>query len=258
MTGKVNPEGKVVVITGGTAGIGLAVAEALAPTGASIVLVGRSAGRAQQVAQSIAHLTRGGEVVGWAFDVCVEADMTHMAAATLERFGRIDVLVAGAGVLRARAGQLRTVIDTSIEDWDYILDVNLKGTFLSNRAVLPAMIKQRAGVIINISSTSGRRGYAFDSAYCASKFGVIGLSQALADETRHYGVRVETVLPGAVDTEMWEQNGPIPKPADRVNAREVARLVVEMASLPADTVWPEVVIEPLKMHEPPGWLAAKR
>lgn len=250
--------GKVVVITGGTAGIGHAVAKALAPTGASLVLIGRSTERARDAAQSVASAMRGGDVVGWAFDVRDEEDMSRMATMTLERFGRIDMLVAAAGVLRVRAGHLRTAIDTPVEEWDEILDINLKGTYLSNRAVLPAMIRQRAGVIINVSSTSGRRGYAFDSAYCASKFGVIGLSQALAEEVRHHGVRVETVLPGAIDTQMWDQNGPIPKPTDRVSAREVARLVVVLASMPADTVCPEMVIEPLKRHEPPRWLAQRR
>lgn len=250
--------GQVAVVTGGTAGIGRVAAAALAASGASVVVVGRSAERAKQAAQMLDRSAPEAGVVGWAYDVCNEHDMTRMAQATLERFGRIDVLVAAAGVLRARAGQLRTAVDTSIEEWDYIVDINLKGTFLSNRAVLPAMIAQRAGQIVNISSTSGRRGYAFDTAYCASKFGVIGLSQALAEEVRHHGIRVQTLLPGAIDTQMWEQNGPIPKPRDCIDADEVAQLVVYLASLPGDTFCPEVVIEPLKRHEPPRWLAGKR
>ena len=100
-----------------------------------------------------------------------------------------------------------------VAEWDLVVETNLRGVFLSNQAVLPAMLAQRRGVIVNLSSTSGKRGLADDAAYCASKFGVIGFSESLAEEVGPRGIRVQVVLPGPVDTPFWDQNGPLPKPA---------------------------------------------
>ena len=104
--------------------------------------------------------------------------MAQMASRTVERFGEIDTLVAAAGILRT-SGEPRTVVETSYEEWSAVIEVNLTGAFLSNRAVLAAMLKRGSGDIVNISSTSGRQGRAFDAPYAASKFGVIGLSEFL-------------------------------------------------------------------------------
>lgn len=180
--------------------------------------------------------------------------MEQMAASTRERFGRIDILVAAAGILRAKGGHLRTLRQMSAAEWDEVLDTNLKGVFLANRAVLPAMIERRRGNILNISSTSGRKGLAYDSAYCASKFGVIGLSEALAEEMRQYGIRVQILLPGAISTGMWNQNGPLPRPGNILAPERVAELAVEMVALPDDTVLPMPVIEPFKMQLQTGWI----
>ena len=110
--------------------------------------------------------------------------------AAVARFGAIDALVCAAGILRT-GGQPRPVSDTSFDEWRTVIDVNLTGTFLSNRAVLPAMLQRSAGDIINISSTSGRQGRPFDAAYCASKFGVVGFSELLAEEVGRLGIRVQ-------------------------------------------------------------------
>jgi NAD(P)-dependent dehydrogenase (short-subunit alcohol dehydrogenase family) len=133
-----------------------------------------------------------------------------------------------------------------LQEWGAVIDTNLKGTFLCNRAVLPIMIKQRGGQIINISSTSGLKGRAFDSVYCASKFGIIGLSEALSEEVRQYGIRVHVVLPDAVDTPIWEQNAPVRAPEDSLSPERIASVITYLVGLPGDTVLENLVIRPLR------------
>ncbi len=247
--------GRVAIVTGGSAGIGRAVCSAFAREGASVVVVGRNMARLEETVAEAEAASRcdAQEHMALALDVRLEADMEEMARRTLERFGRIDILVAAAGVLRP-GGMLRTLEQMPVTEWNEVMDVNLKGVFLANRAVLPAMIRQGGGDIVNVSSTSGRKGLAYDSAYCASKFGVIGLSEALAEETRRYGIRVQTLLPGAIETGMWDQNWSLPRPSNVVNVKCVADLVVYMVSQPDNTMLSNPVIEPLKTPVGSGWI----
>jgi len=127
-----------------------------------------------------------------------------------------------------------------------VLGTNLRGMFLCNRAVVSSMIQKRRGDIVNLSSVSGREGRAHDAPYCASKFGVIGMSEALAEEVRSYGVRVQLVIPDAVKTPMWDQNGPVPCPPDALPPERVADLILYMVSLPADTILLGATIAPLR------------
>jgi 3-oxoacyl-[acyl-carrier protein] reductase len=248
--------GQVAIVTGGTVGIGRATCLALAREGAQVVIVGRSRERLEQTLADMARQKTGPEPLGLALDVRREAEMAEMANRTLEKFGRIDILVTAAGILRGGAG-LRTLQHMSVQDWDEVLDTNLKGIFLANRAVLPAMISRRQGNIINISSTSGRQGLAFDSAYCASKFGVIGLSEALAEEVRSYGIRVQVLLPGAIETDMWDQN-PLPRPQNILPVDRVADFISYLVTLPQDVILPDPIIEPLKVRLQPAWSGTLR
>ncbi len=243
----------VIVITGGSAGIGRAAAAALLAQKAVIVIVSRNPARVNEAIAQLRDQQPQGEVLGLPFDVSRADDMQKMADSVVDHYGRIDCLIAAAGILRARGNAIHTLKDTSVAEWNEIINVNLKGTFLSNRAVIPIMLRQRQGQIINVSSTSGRKGYAFDAAYCASKFGVIGFSQSLAEEVRPYGIRVQTVLPGAIETPMWDQNGPIPKPRDVLPLDHLARCIVELVNLTGDAVCPETIVEPLRRHERPLW-----
>ena len=244
---------QVAIITGGSAGIGLEAASALLAQGSNVVIVGRSPDRVQQALRTLKQRKDGERAQALVLDVTQESDMSAMASHALREFGRIDILIAAAGVLRARPGVLSTVRDMPLADWRQVLDVNLMGTFLANRAVLPAMIRHRAGQIINVSSTSGRKAYAFDSAYCASKFAVIGMSEALAAEVVNYGIRVQVLLPGAVETPIWDQNGPVPKPSFVLTATRVAEIIAQIVRLPADAVMPETVIEPRRMESTAIW-----
>ncbi len=225
-------EGQTAIVTGGASGIGLAAAKKLAGAGAGVAVIDLSA---EGVRQAVASIGGDSEHLGIALDVRDPEAMDRMREDVVARWGHIDILVTCAGVLRGVPGRLQTLAETSGEAWDRVIDTNLTGVFLANRAVLPVMLQQKSGNVVNVSSTSGRHGQAYDSAYCASKFGVIGLSECLAEEARPHGVRVQVLLPEMVDTPMLGQNGPIPKPAQLLSADRVADVILYLLRLPEDT-----------------------
>jgi NAD(P)-dependent dehydrogenase (short-subunit alcohol dehydrogenase family) len=246
---------KVAIVTGGSSGIGRSACVAFARAGAGVLAVGRSAARLNE---TLAEARRAGgdasRLMSLTLDVSNEMDMARMAERALERFGRIDILLASAGILRNGKGP-KTATELDLDDWNAILRTNLRGTFLSNRAVLPAMLRQRSGDIINVSSTSGLRGFAYDAAYCASKFGIIGLSESLAEEVRRQGVRVMTLCPGPASTAMWDQNLPVPPPEKTMPVERVTELLMYIVTLPRDTVLHNPVIVPLRSHRRPAFRA---
>ena len=254
ITDKSSLDDNIAIVTGGTVGIGRAVCLALAGQGANIVVVGRNKERLEQTIAELKKLKNGTMPTAMSLDVRKEADMEEMVKRTVNQYGRIDILVTAAGILRAKGGFLKTLVKMTSEEWEEVLDTNLKGVFLSNRAVLPIMVNQRSGNIVNISSTSGRTGFAYDTAYCASKFGVIGLTEALAIEMRQYGIRVQVVLPGAIETGMWNQNGPLPTPREILSPDRVADIILYMVAQPDDTVISTPVIEPFKTRILKGWI----
>lgn len=238
--------GQIAIVTGGGSGIGKAVSLRLAQKGAAVVVVDINAKLLDATVLEAKELGCPLEPMILHKDVCNEEEMSEMAALTVERHGRIDMLVHCAGILRGKGGGPRMMADVTLAEWDEVIDVNLKGTFLCNRAVIPTMTKQRNGQIINLSSTSGLKGRAFDSVYCASKFGVIGLSQSLAEEVRPHNIRVHVILPDAVDTPMWDQNGPIRAPGDALPPSRVAELIEFVLNLPHDTILGDLVISAFK------------
>jgi NAD(P)-dependent dehydrogenase (short-subunit alcohol dehydrogenase family) len=240
--GNLRLTGQVVVVTGGASGIGRACARMAAAEGASVVVVDVSR---ERIDDTLAGM-EGERHLGLVLDVRAERDMEEMARVTLERHGRIDALLACAGILRGRGSSPKPLVQISAQEWDEVLSTNLTGIFLSNRAVLPAMIRQRRGNIVNVSSVSGKQGRAHDAPYCASKFGVIGLSEALAEEVRSQGVRVQVVMPDAVDTPIWEQNGPVPRPPNALAPDRVADLLLFLITQPDDMVLLGTVIAPFR------------
>jgi NAD(P)-dependent dehydrogenase (short-subunit alcohol dehydrogenase family) len=236
--------GKVVVVSGGTGGIGHATARAVGELGASVVVADLDAAQVESVAAEIEGLGAGG-TLGVAIDVRREEDHARLVQATLERFGRIDALIVCAGILRKRGTAPKLAVDVGVDEWDDVMSINLRGVFLANRAVLPTLVAQRSGLIVNLSSVQGLQGRAYDSAYCASKFGVIGLSQAIADEVKSFGVKVQALMPAAVATPFWEQNLPAPMPGDAMPPERVADLIVFMLLQPEDSVLVGPVIAPV-------------
>ena len=230
---------RVVILTGAAGGIGAATARALHDRGAKLALVDRPG----PALEALAEETPGSLTL--TLDVSSESDMARMAETTLETFGRIDALISAAAILRKDEG-VRPISETSFDEWRRVIDVNLTGAFLSNRAVLPAMLAQKQGDIINISSVSGKQGRAFDGPYSASKAGVIGLSESIAEEVSRQGVRVQTLLPDAVDTGFWGQSGGVAlKPQAMLEPARVAELLLYLLALPRDTYLLNPVVAPV-------------
>jgi len=188
-------EGKVAIVTGGTRGIGAAVARWLVERGAGVVVSGRDADR---LAAAVKDLEDMGQVHGVAADVAKREDADRLAEAARDRFGRVDILVNNAGI--TRDGLLLRMKD---DDWDAVMDVNLRGAFLMTRAVTKIMVRQKSGGrVINIASTAGAMGNAGQTNYSAAKAGLIGFTKATARELAHWAILVNAVAPGLIDTDM--------------------------------------------------------
>ena len=187
--------GKVALITGGTRGIGLAVARSLADDGASVVVSGRDPGRLESAAKELEGL--GASALAVAADAAKREDADRLVEAAKERFGRIDVLVNNAGITRDQL-----LVRMKDDDWDEVLDTNLRGVFLMTRAAGKVMMRQKSGRIVNISSTAGAMGNPGQVNYSAAKAGVIGLTKAAARELAHWNILVNAVAPGLIETDM--------------------------------------------------------
>lgn len=188
-------EGRVAIVTGGSRGIGRAVAASLAEDGASVVVSGRDPVRVEVEAKELEAL--GALVLAVQADVARREDVDRLVDRARERFGRIDILVNNAGITRDAL-----LVRMKDDDWDAVLDVNLRGAFLMTRAVAKVMMRQKGGRIINIASTAGAMGNAGQANYSAAKAGLIGLTKAAARELAHWGILVNAVAPGLIDTDM--------------------------------------------------------
>lgn len=192
--------GKVAIVTGGGRGLGRAYALGLAREGVDVAVTSRSQAALDQVVSEIVAMGRRGLAVR--VDLANEASVQGMVERTLQEFGKIDILVNNSGIVTP----FRNVVDMPSDEWDQTFSVNLRGTFLCCRAVLPHMISRREGKIINLGAgVVEERVHVGMSAYCASKAGVINFTRQLAAEVRQYGINVNCLDPGAVKTDMAEQ-----------------------------------------------------
>jgi 3alpha(or 20beta)-hydroxysteroid dehydrogenase len=224
-------DGRVAIITGAAGGIGAATARRFAGEGASLLLTDADAAGARRLADEL-----GDRATSRAHDVASETDWGAVSASALEAHGRIDVLVNNAGVFLAAPLQ-----ETTIEDFRRVMEVNTVGVFLGMRAVAPAMIEQRGGSIINVSSVAGLGGSPYLTAYAGSKWAVRGMTKVVARELAPFGVRVNSLHPGQIDTDMnARQREKTPELLDRLIRRiplqrigtpeEVAHATVYLAS----------------------------
>jgi 3-oxoacyl-[acyl-carrier protein] reductase len=219
-------DGRVAIVTGGTRGIGAAIAASLVEHGASVVVSGRDADRVQSAVKAMEGL--GGRIAGVAADAAKREDVDRLVDAARHEFGRLDVVVNNAGITRDTL-----LVRMKDDDWDRVMDVNLRGAFLMTRAAAKVMMRQRSGRIINIASTAGAMGNAGQVNYSAAKAGLIGLTKASARELAHWSILVNAVAPGLIETDM---SAAIPEaarqaflaqvPMGRIGtAREVAEVV---------------------------------
>jgi 3-oxoacyl-[acyl-carrier protein] reductase len=189
--------GKVAVVTGGSRGIGRAIAFMLAAEGAKVMICSRRQEAAEMVASEIR--SAGGEGAAVRADIARRSEVEGLIAGCVERFGRLDILVNNAAITKDAL-----VLRMKDEDWDEVLDVNLKGAFFTTRAALRPMLKQRSGRIVNISSVVGVMGNPGQANYVAAKAGLDGFTRAVAREVASRAITVNAVAPGFIETEMTE------------------------------------------------------
>ena len=242
--------GKRALVTGGSSGLGRATAISLATAGADVAVLARGSADLQETVEQIS--AQGVRASAVAVDL---ADAGAVEAAVRQvrgELGGVDVLVNAAGT-----DVPGPVAELDVTEWDRVLDVNLRASFLLARAVWPDMVERGGGTIVNISSVAGRRGWANASAYCAAKFGLTGLTQALAAEGKAHRIRACVLYPGAMDTSwgVWspeDRNDAAERtgPADALPPEQVAELITWIAAAPPGLVLNEVTVTPLLEQ---GW-----
>jgi NADP-dependent 3-hydroxy acid dehydrogenase YdfG len=223
--------GKTALVTGASAGIGWATALALAHQGANLVVTARREQRLHQLCRELESI--GIKAVSHAGDAAEESTAQQTVALTLSTFGHLDILINNAG-----AGNYKHLVDTSVEDYDALMDTNMKSSFLFSRHAAPSMIAQESGTILFISSVAGLQGYANEAVYCATKFAQIGFSQALDAELRPHGIKVGVICPGGVKTEFALGHGRTEdyiRNSHMMNPADVADTIVFACLQPANT-----------------------
>ena len=215
---------KVAIITGGSRGIGRAIALSFAREGARVAVVGRNKILCDQIVTQI--LKNDGYALSIQADVSSEADVAKMVEQTKDKFQRVDILVNNAAVNLP----YRAVTELSLDEWNWIISINLTGTFLCCRAVLPQMIAQRFGKIINLSSLGGRIGAAGRSPYRASKAAIINFTECLAAEVKEFNIDVNAICPGAVETDMLREITGGEMPTHAMPTEDIAAVAVFLAS----------------------------
>jgi NADP-dependent 3-hydroxy acid dehydrogenase YdfG len=246
--GKLN--GQVALITGASAGIGMAVARALLGEGADLVAVARREERLSQLAeQARAAGRRCAIVVG---DAREEATAERAVQTAVRELGRLDILVNNAGI-----GIYKNLVETSAADYDAMMDTNMRSTFLFTRHAVPVLLEHKAGTIINVASMAGVMGFPGEAVYCATKFAQVGFTQALDRELRPHGIKVGAVCPGGVKTEFAIGTGRTEEgvaASGMLEAEDVAAAVLLMATQPSHSRIMEIrmrpMVEPLAGRDP--------
>lgn len=225
-------KGKVALITGGSKGIGLGIANALHECGVKIALTSRSKEAAQQAAKSVAS-----DAIGLEADVRSRASMDAAVAATVEAFGQIDYVIANAGL-----GHFASIVDLTEEQWNETIDTNLTGVFHTIKATLEELKKSK-GYIVTISSLAGTNFFPTASAYNASKFGLTGFSQAVMLDLRNLGINVSTIMPGSVSTN-FNNHEPSDADAWKIQPEDIGEIVVDLFKMNPRTLPSKIEVRP--------------
>jgi len=229
---------KVALITGGTKGIGRGIAEALLELGMNVAITSRNLTSAEKVA---AELSKGGKgkAIGVKADVRKMDSQVQAVDTVLKEFGKLDVLVANAGL-----GHFAGISDMTVDEWQETIDTNLTGVFFSVKAALNELKKSK-GYIFTISSLAGTNFFAGGAAYNASKFGVTGFTQAIMLDLRQDDVKVSTIMPGSVATH-FNGNEPSKKDAWKIQSEDIGELVVDLLKMNPRTLPSKIEVRPSK------------
>jgi len=230
-------EGKVALITGASRGIGKAIAQSLARMGATLSLCARDAEKLGSVCRELE--SEGAKVLALPGDVARPSDISLLVQTTERSLGPIEILVNNAGI-----GQFASDSSWTGAKWDSVLDTNLKAVFLLTKAVAPGMISRRAGHIINIASLAGKNAFAGGGIYCASKWGLLGLTQCSAEDLRPYGIRVSAICPGSVATDFSPHSAK--DPAKMLQPEDVAHPVEMILTQAPQSFISEVLLRPIQ------------
>ncbi|MCA1762792.1 MAG: SDR family oxidoreductase [Flavobacteriales bacterium] len=234
-------KGKVALITGGTYGIGYGIAEVLLRGGCKVAITGRKESKTVEAAEKLAAETQG-ETLGVSGDVRSAKDMETICNKVTDKFGKLDVVVANAGV-----GHFGSIEELSLDEWNQTIDTNLTGVFNTVKAAVPE-IKKSKGYIITIASLAGTNFFAKGAAYNASKFGLVGFSQAIMLDLRKHGVKVSTIMPGSV-TSHFAGHTPSEEDAWKIQPEDIGKLVKDMLEMNPRTLPSKIEVRP---SQPPG------
>lgn len=230
-------KGKHAVVTGGSRGIGRAIAEYLLRAGASVAICSRSRDSVERATAELKQSTRG-EIFGEPADISKLDHVERFFGAVASRFGSLDILVNNAGV-----GVFRGIQDLTPEDWHKMIDLNLTGVFYCCRQALALLRKSGAGYIVNISSLAGVNAFAGGSAYNASKFGLNGFSEAIMQDLRNENIRVSHIMPGSVSTGFSPGTG---DDSWKIAPEDIAEVVLSLLRMPSRTLVSRVDVRPAK------------
>ena len=230
---------KVALVTGGSRGIGYAIAEALLDEGAKVYICGRDAATVKRAVAKLAGTGRSDRVDGVAADVRLYEDCRMVVAQAAKRFGGLDILVNNAGI-----GIFKPVDQLTPAEWVATIETNLSAVFYCSREAIPLMRRRGGGYILNISSLAAVNTFPGGSAYNASKFGLNGFTEAMMQDVRHDGIRVSTIMPGSVATDFGADPGANPKEAWKLPPEDIAKAVIDLYRYPRGSLASRIELRP--------------
>lgn len=230
--------GKIAIVTGSSSGIGKAIALRFAEEGAKVVVAARRKNLCERTVAQIQE--RGGKAVAIPTDVTDEMQVERLIGETVARYGRLDILVNNAGI-----GGGGRIAETGTEDFDRVINTNLRGTFLCCRAGFRQMMTQKGGTIINMSSVAGVQAWAGTGTYSASKHGVMALTKSLADEGRAYNIKVSAICPGGVADDLVDASPKEIERSEKISPYDIAETAIYLATLGRYAVVHHVIVDRL-------------